>query len=318
MAGAEREVDAVGAGVMATTMIIVKGRPSVNNLCMTADAQNRADEYHASLDVAIGVDVGGTAVKGGLVDLKSGRLVGEVVRAGTPDPARIDAVVPVVATVIDTVRAARTPSAPVPLGVALSGDVRDGIHTTGVNLHDSWVGAPARVMLEAAVGRELLILNDADAAALGEQRFGAAAHRRGLVIVLTFGTGIGSGILADGRLVPNSGFGQLPFHGERAELLISAVQRERRGITWDEWAADVSEYLAIVDELLRPDLLVIGGGVLAARRHFWDQLRFPCPTVPATLGNAAGIAGAAWFAARRHAMGAPDDAPAETRHRSPG
>jgi len=249
-------------------------------------------------DLAIGVDVGGTGVKGAAVEVATGLIVGELVRLATPDPAIIDEVVPVIARVVEAVAPGSAAESGVrrPLGVALSGDVRDGLHTTGVNLHDSWVGAPARALLEAAVARPLRILNDADAAALGEGRYGAAAGRRGLVIVLTFGTGIGSGILVDGRLVPNSGFGQLPFHGQRAELRISAVQRERQGISWADWAAEVSDYLAIVDELLRPDLLVLGGGVLAVRERFWHLLRFPCPTVPAALGNTAGIVGAAWFA----------------------
>ncbi len=252
----------------------------------------------AQPDLAVGIDVGGTGVKGGLVEVATGRIVGEVVRLATPDPAVIDEVVPVIARVVEAVapRGAAGSGVRVPLGVALSGDVRDGLHTTGVNLHDSWVGAPARSLLEAAIGRQLRILNDADAAALGEGRYGAAAGVEGLVIVLTFGTGIGSGILVDGRLVPNSGFGQLPFHGQRAELRISAVQRERQAISWADWAAEVSDYLAIVDELLRPDLLVLGGGVLAVRERFWHLLRFPCPTVPAALGNTAGIVGAASFA----------------------
>lgn len=252
----------------------------------------------AQPDLAIGVDVGGTGVKGGLVEVATGRVVGEVVRLATPDPAIIDEVVPVIARVVEAVAPGGAAGSGVrgPLGVALSGDVRDGLHTTGVNLHDSWVGAPARSLLEAALGRQLRILNDADAAALGEGRYGAGAGVEGLVIVLTFGTGIGSGILVDGRLVPNSGFGQLPLRGRRAELLISAVQRERRGLSWTEWAGEVSDYLAIVDELLRPDLLVLGGGVLAVRERFWHLLRFPCPTVPAALGNTAGIVGAASFA----------------------
>lgn len=275
-------------------MIIVKPLLIVNNISMSSS--ERASRALDGPTLAVGVDVGGTAVKGGLVELSSGRLHGDVVRRRTPDPAEIGRVVPVIAEVVHAIAASRPDGSRLPLGVALSGDVRDGLHTSGVNLHESWVGAPARTLLEEAVGRELRILNDADAAALGEQRYGAAAGVDGFVIVLTFGTGIGSGLLVDGRLVPNSGFGQLPFRGERAELLISAVQRERRGVSWESWATDVSDYLAIVDELLRPDLIVFGGGVLAAWQHFWHLLRPPCPVVPALLGNDAGIAGAAWFA----------------------
>lgn len=244
--------------------------------------------------VAIGIDVGGTGIKGGRVDLRTGHVLGEVVRRRTPAPAIIGAVVPVIAEVAADLGAQQDP---MPLGVALSGDVRDGRRTSGVNLHESWVDAPARDMLTVAIGREPVILNDADAAGLGEATWGAAAGVKGVVVLLTFGTGIGSAILLDGRLLPNSGFGQLPFHGRRVELLVSAVARERRGLSWERWARDVSEYLATVDELLRPELIVIGGGVTEAPERFWHLLRASCPLAPATLGNRAGIAGAARFAA---------------------
>ncbi len=251
--------------------------------------------------LAIGVDVGGTGVKAAIVRRSDGALVSGVVRLPTPNPALVEDVVAVVADVVHVLDA-DVEGAALSLGVALSGDVRDGRHTSGVNLHDSWVGAPARDLLAAAIGRDVRILNDADAAGLGEAAFGAAGVE-GLAIVLTFGTGIGSGILFGGRLLPNTGLGQLPFHGVPAEQLISAVARDQRGLSWDRWASDVSDYLAIVDELLRPDLLVIGGGVIAAREAFWGRLRPPCRMVPATLGNAAGIVGAALFATDGHRPG---------------
>jgi len=245
--------------------------------------------------LAIGIDVGGTTVKGGVVDLATGALVGPAERLATPDPARIDDCVPVIAAIAARLRA-RTGATRLPIGIALSGDVRDGQHTTGVNLDDSWVGAPARELLEAAIGRPVRILNDADAAGLGEAAYGAARGVAGVVVVLTFGTGIGSAILHDGQVLPNSGFGQLPLHGRPVELLLSAVSRERRGVSWARWATDVSAYLAIVDELLRPDLIVLGGGVLGARDRFWPLLRPTCALVPAGLGPDAGIVGAARFA----------------------
>lgn len=245
---------------------------------------------------AIGIDVGGTSVKGAVVDLRTGAPLGPVVRMPTPDPAHIEACVGVIAGVARTL-ARDAGEARLPLGVALSGDVRDGRRTSGVNLHDSWVGAPARDLLETAIGRPLTILNDADAAGLGEATWGAAAGVAGVVVVLTFGTGIGSAILLDGRVLPNSGFGQLPFHGRTVELLLSAVSRERRGLTWARWAADVSTYLAVVDELMRPERIVLGGGVIAARDRFWHLLRPTCELVPAGLGPEAGIIGAARYAA---------------------
>ncbi len=222
----------------------------------------------------------------------SGDAVGPVVRLRTPDPARIDDVVRVVANVARRLTTGAGEES-LPMGVALSGDVRDGRHTTGVNLHDSWVGAPARDLLETALGRGVVILNDADAAAVGEVTHGAAVGVRGVVVVLTFGTGIGSGILLDGRLLPNSGFGQLPFQGLPVEQLLSAVARERRGLSWADWAADVSTYVEAIDLLLRPDLFVVGGGVVNAWAEFRDLLRAPCPLVPAALGDRAGILGAA-------------------------
>lgn len=247
--------------------------------------------------VALGVDVGGTSVKGALVDPGTGRLVHPVVRLPTPAGAHVDAVVPVIARVAE--RALAMAPAVSAIGVALSGDVHDGQHTVGVNLHESWVGAPARDRIEAAIDRSVVILNDADAAAVGEARFGAAEGVPGVIVLLTFGTGIGSGLLCDGRLVPNTGFGQLPFRGQPVERVLSAVERERQGRPWSAWAADVSEYLTIVELLLRPDRMIIGGGIVNAWDRFADALDVPCEVVPAQLGDAAGIVGAASYAAER-------------------
>lgn len=247
---------------------------------------------------ALGVDVGGTSVKVGIVDVARGSVL-RAARVPTPQPARIDDVVGAVAEAIAAVAAdwAGDPLDTLPLGIGLSGDVRDGRHTSGVNLHPSWVGAPARDLLEARLGRGVTILNDADAAGLAEARYGAAAGILGVVVVLTFGTGIGSAILHDGRLAPNSGLGQFPFHGEDVEQLLSAVARERRGIGWREWAGELSEFLGLVDRMLRPDLLIVGGGVSEAWPEYEALLRSPCPVRRATLGSAAGVVGAAAAAA---------------------
>ncbi len=259
---------------------------------------------------AMGIDVGGTSVKGALLDSAQRPLV-PIVRLATPSPARVGEVVSVIAEV--AARLMTSTEGPLPIGVALSGDVRDGQHTTGVNLHPSWVGAPARSLIEAALGRPVAICNDADAAAVGEATRGAAAGVSGVVVVLTFGTGIGSGILLDGRLLPNSGLGQLSFRGRPAERSISAVARERRGQTWAAWAAEATRYLEAVDLLLRPDLIVLGGGIVNAFDAFRDQLTPPCPLVPAALGDLAGIVGAALVAAPLHptararASGTPRD-----------
>lgn len=247
--------------------------------------------------VALGVDVGGTSVKGCTVDPRTGRLLATTVRLATPDPARIGDVIEVIAQVVDAAVANDPAGHLAPLGVALSGDVRDGVHTSGVNLHDSWVGAPALTLLERRLDRPVAILNDADAAGIAESRFGAARGVDGVVVMLTFGTGIGSAILVDGKLLPNTGLGQLRFRGQPAERTLSAVARERGGVSWRRWAAEVSSYLAQIDELLRPDLMILGGGVIESAPSFWGLLDVACEIRPAQLRNDAGIVGAAFVAA---------------------
>lgn len=247
--------------------------------------------------VAVGIDVGGTSVKGCAVDPSSGRLLATTVRLATPDPARIGDVIEVVARVVNAVVGDDPILRIAPLGVALSGDVRDGVHTSGINLHDSWVGAPAHALLERHLERPVTILNDADAAGIAEARFGAARGTSGVVVMLTFGTGIGSAIMVDGRHLPNTGLGQIPFRGQPAERTLSAVARERRGVSWQRWAAEASSYLALVDELLRPDLMILGGGLLGSAPSFWDLLDVACEIRPAQLRNEAGIVGAAVVAA---------------------
>lgn len=241
---------------------------------------------------AIGIDVGGTSVKGALVATGSGLLLARA-RRRTPVPAEVGAVVGLIGDVVEELSAG---AGGVPVGVGLSSDVLDGRHTSGVSLDPSWIGAPALDLIEARLGHPCVIANDADVAALAEARLGAARDERGVVVVLTFGTGIGSGILAAGRLVPNSGLGQLRVDGRPAELTLSAVARERAGMPWEAWAAAVSAYLGEIDELLRPHRFVIGGGVAAAWDRFAPLLDVAVPVVPAAFGPDAGVVGAALLA----------------------
>lgn len=241
---------------------------------------------------AIGIDVGGTSVKGALVDVASGRILVRS-RVPTPSPAEVTAVVGVIGDVIEALSPVGPPR---PVGVGLSSDVLDGRHTSGVSLDPSWLGAPARDLIELRIGRAVVIANDADVAALAEARHGAARDARGVVVVLTFGTGIGSGILADGVLLPNSGLGQVRVDGRPAELTLSAVARERSGVSWEDWAASVGRYLDEIDELLRPGRFVIGGGIVGAWDRFAPLLDVRVPVVPALLGPDAGVVGAALIA----------------------
>jgi polyphosphate glucokinase len=262
---------------------------------------------------AIGVDAGGTTVKAGVVDLGGGGVL-DVVRVPTPVPQRIDDVVETVAAALDQLgdRHAEAGFGDLPLGLGLSGDVRDGRHTTGVNYDPSWVGAPALDLLETRLGRPAWILNDADAAGIGEVRYGAALGVRGVVVVLTFGTFIGSAVLLDGRLLRNSGLGQFPFRGEDVEVNLSAVARERRGISWEQWAGEVSEFLGLVDGMLRPELIVVGGGASEAWPAYQDLLHVSCPVARAGLGSLSGVVGAAAAAAFAGDLGLPSPSRAGT------
>ena len=259
-----------------------------------------------SVPRAIGVDLGGTTVKAGVVDLLRG-VVLDVVRVPTPVPQRIDDVIETVAAAMGQLgdRQVGAGFDGLPLGLGLSGDVRDGRHTTGVNYDPSWVGAPALDLLEARLGRQAWILNDADAAGIGEARYGAAAGVRGVVLVLTFGTFIGSAILLDGRLLRNSGLGQFPFRGQDVEVTLSAVARERRGISWEQWAREVNEFLGLVDGMLRPELIVVGGGGSEGWPLYGHLLEASCPVARAGLGSLSGVVGAAAAAAFAGDLGLP-------------
>lgn len=250
---------------------------------------------------AVGIDVGGTGVKAGVVDIATGTVVGTPIRLPTPHPARIEPVLDTVWEAFEGLAEGhpeRTLSR-LPLGVGLSGDVRDCQHTTGVNLHSSWIDAPARDLLEKRLKQRVHILNDADAAGIAEICYGAGAGVDGVVVLLTFGTGIGSAIFLDGDLLPNSGLGQYPFQGTEAERRLSAVARERRGLSWEQWAKELDAFLVEVELMLRPSLIIIGGGASEAAHPFWAHLRPSCSVVRAALGNQAGIVGAAKVAADR-------------------
>lgn len=256
--------------------------------------------------VVIGVDVGGTTVKAGMVETHSGRILGPTVRIATPSPPLIG---PVIETVGQAVEALGSGGVSVlspvtAIGVGLPGDVRDGRHTTGANLDPGWVDAPARELIQDRLQHPVHIINDADAAGIAEIRLGAGVGVHGVVLLLTFGTGIGSAIFLDGRLLPNSGFGQFPFHGSDVELNLSAVARDRRGIGWRKWAAELDEFLRLVDGILRPDLVIIGGGASEGADNYWPYLRPPCPIARARFAGLAGVVGAALVAVDADAAGA--------------
>ncbi len=242
--------------------------------------------------IVLGIDIGGTGIKGALVDTRAGVLTTERHRIPTPQPATPKAVAHTVAELIDHFKWKGR------LGCTLPARVRDGVAETAVNIDEAWLGVNAKKLFGKKTGLRVGLLNDADAAGLAEARFGAGRGKRGTVVVLTFGTGIGSVLIVDGTLVPNTELGQLHLCGTTLEGWAANSVRERKSMTWDAWAERVQTALEHVEYILAPDLIVVGGGV--SKPHRWQAfgrlLETRAKLVPAQLANNAGIIGAAWTA----------------------
>jgi polyphosphate glucokinase len=247
----------------------------------------------------IGVDVGGSGIKAGLVDLERGALIGARTRVPTPPGAAPEAVVAATAALVgplpDTV----------PVGIGFPAAVRQGCTLTAANVDRAWIGLRAEELFSTALGRPVLLLNDADAAGLAEVRFGAGRGVPGVVLLLTLGTGIGSALFTDGRLVPNTELGHLELRGKDAETRAAASVRDAKRLSWKAWAARLDEYIDMVDRLFFPDLIILGGGVSKDADRFVPLLSARSRIVPATLRNEAGIVGAAMWAAERRAAEPP-------------
>ncbi|MFF7855490.1 polyphosphate--glucose phosphotransferase [Streptomyces sp. NPDC007904] len=241
-----------------------------------------------------GVDIGGSGIKGAPVDLDKGDLAQERHKVLTPHPATPDAVADGVKEVVDHFGWTG------PVGVTFPGVVTGGTTIrTAANVDKGWIDTDARVLLSDRLGGlPVTVVNDADAAGVAEMHFGAGRHRRGTVILLTFGTGIGSALFVDGVLVPNSELGHLELHGHDAEKRASSKAREDHDLSWEEWAQRVQKYLAHVEMLFSPELFIVGGGVSRKSHKFLDLIQgIKAEIVPAQLQNNAGIVGAAMRAA---------------------
>lgn len=245
---------------------------------------------HAVDGLAFGIDIGGTGMKGAPVDLATGWLAGDRYRVDTPQPATPEAMVPVVAEVV----AAHHWSGPV--GVCFPSVVDRGVVRTAANIDDSWLGVDAAALFSGALGQPVKVVNDADAAGLAEMRWGVGRDHAGVVLCLTFGTGIGSGLFVDGRLVPNTELGHLELDGADAELAASNAARRRDGLSWSEWAERVDHYLKHVVALFSPELIIVGGGASKKPERWLDRVDPGCDVVVASMANNAGIAGAALVA----------------------
>jgi polyphosphate glucokinase len=252
--------------------------------------------------VAIGVDVGGSGIKAGAVDLATGQLLSDRLRVATPEPSTPDAVVRSIARLVKRAGAGLDPTTPV--GVGVPSVVIDGVTLTAANVDPAWIGFDAGTALAKALKRPVHVLNDADAAGLAEMRYGAGAGKDGVVLVLTLGTGVGSALFNDGRLVPNTELGHMEIRGRDAERRSAAAARTRRGLSWKAWASDLDEHLHAIDKILWPALIIFGGGVSKRADRFLPLLTARPPMVPATLQNDAGIVGAGLAASEREAKAA--------------
>ena len=239
----------------------------------------------------LGIDIGGSGIKGAPVDVESGTLVAERIKVPTPRPAVPDAVVEAVHGL------AAQFSWTGPAGITFPGVVIDGVTHTAANLDRAWLGQDARALFAKATGLQVTLLNDADAAGVAEMRFGAGAGQGGSVLMLTFGTGIGSALFTDGVLVPNTEFGHIKIRGKDAEKRASERARVAHDLDWDTWAGRVGEYLSHMEALLSPSLMIIGGGVSRKADKFLPHVKhLRARVVPAMLHNDAGLVGAAMAA----------------------
>jgi polyphosphate glucokinase len=243
---------------------------------------------------AVGIDIGGTGIKAGIVNLESGELESDRLKVQTPEGGHPEGIVDAVVGLVDELDIADDPA--IPVGVCFPAIILDGKTMSAANISKKWIGLEAEALFERRLARNIHFVNDADAAGFAEVRYGAAAGRAGLTIVTTLGTGIGSAIIYNGVLIPNSELGHLEIDGEDAEDRAANSAREAENLSWEEWAARLQRYYTHLELLFSPNLFIVGGGVSKSYEHFLPLLRLRTPIVPAALRNNAGIMGAAALA----------------------
>jgi polyphosphate glucokinase len=241
---------------------------------------------------AIGIDIGGTGIKGAVVDTKSGTLLSERIRFETPDGGTPKAIAKNLKELV-----AQLPGAQgLPVGICFPAVVRNGVTMSAANVSKDWIGLDADTFFERELQREVHVLNDADAAGIAEVKFGAAKDARGLVIMTTLGTGIGTALMFNGRLIPNSELGHLEIDGVDYESKAAFSAKERENLSWEQWAKRLQKYFSRLEALLTPDLFIVGGGVSKEHEFYLPLLKLKTPIIPAQNRNSAGILGAAYFA----------------------
>jgi len=239
------------------------------------------------LKKVLGIDIGGSGVKGAIVNTKKGELITERYRIPTPQPATPEAV----ASVINKIAQHFNWSGPI--GVGFPGVIQHGIARTAANVDSSWIDKDLNKLFSTVTGCVVHVVNDADAAGMAEMKFGAGKGDKGTVMLITVGTGLGTVIFSNGKMVPNLEFGHLNMHGADAELYASDAARKRDKLDWQTWAGRFNEYLLYIEALFWPDKIIIGGGASKKGDYFFPHLTTKAPVVAAKLMNEAGIVGAA-------------------------
>jgi polyphosphate glucokinase len=253
---------------------------------------------HQSTSNVIGIDIGGTGIKGGIVNLENGEVIGDRYRIDTPQPSTPQAVAKVVKEIVDELMTRKhAPAKDAPVGITFPAIISHGVARSAANVDKSWIDADVDKIFGDELGRDVQVMNDADAAGLAEARYGAGEGVKGTVLVITLGTGIGSAFIYNGKLIPNAELGHLEIDGFDAESKASASARERDGLDWDQYAVRLQRYFSAVEFLFSPELFIIGGGISKRSEDYLPQLKLRTPIIPAKLQNNAGIVGGALQAA---------------------
>jgi polyphosphate glucokinase len=241
---------------------------------------------------AIGIDIGGTGIKGALVDVRTGTLLSERLRYDTPEGGSPKDIAHVLRDLISHLPKADG----LPVGICFPAVVKDGVTKSAANVSNLWIDLDADRLFEKELKRTVHVLNDADAAGLAEAKFGAARNAKGLVVVVTLGTGIGTTLIYNGKLIPNAELGHLEIDGVDYESKAAYSAKEREGLSWEQWAQRLQKYFSKLEAYLTPDLFIVGGGVSKEHEQFLPLLKLKTKVVPATNRNSAGILGAAYWA----------------------
>lgn len=244
---------------------------------------------------AIGIDVGGTGIKGALVNTKKGLLIGERIRFDTPAGASPEQVVATVAELVEQLDSDHE----TPIGICFPALIKDGVTLSAANVSSKWVGLKAEKLFAKTLDRKVVLINDADAAGVAEIKYGAGRERNGLVLMVTLGTGIGTALFMNGRLIPNSELGHLEIDGVDYETMAAYSAKEREKLSFADWAKRLTRYFNQIDRLLSPDLVIVGGGISKQHEEFLPLIKTTMKLVPAESKNNAGIIGAAFIARKR-------------------